>query len=42
MKKELEDYLYKNYPKLYTECGEKQPFALFGFECNDGWFRLIL
>jgi len=42
MKKELEDYLYKNYPKLYTECGEEQPFALFGFECNDGWFRLIL
>lgn len=42
MKPELEQYLIKKYPKIYTEIGSDQPFALFGFECNDGWFRLIL
>ena len=39
---ELQNYLIKKFPKLYTECGENHPFTLFGFECNDGWFRLIL
>ena len=38
----LEEYLKKKFPKLYTECGEQEPFTLFGFECDDGWFRLIL
>lgn len=42
MKLELESYLKNKYPKLYTDCGEQQPFTLFGFECNDGWFRLLL
>ena len=42
MRKELQDYLIKKYPKIYTEVGENEPFDLFGFECNDGWFRLIL
>ena len=42
MNANLENYLKKKFPKLYTECGDQQPFALFGFECNDGWFRLIL
>lgn len=39
---ELQNYLKKKFPKLYTECGEEHPFTQFGFECNDGWFRLIL
>lgn len=42
MKPELENYLKDKYPKLYTNCGEQQPYSLFGFECNDGWFRLLL
>lgn len=42
MKPELENYLKKKYPELYTNCGEQQPYTLFGFECNDGWFRLLL
>lgn len=42
MKSDLENYLKKKFPKLYTECGENEPFTLFGFECDDGWFRLLL
>jgi len=38
----LQEYLTKKFPKLYTKCGEQEPFTLFGFECDDGWFRLIL
>ena len=38
----LDQYLVKKFPKLYSECGDQEPFTLFGFECNDGWFRLIL
>ncbi len=33
----LEEYLKKKFPKLYTECGDQEPFTLFGFECNDGY-----
>lgn len=42
MNVKLNRYLVKKFPKLYTECGEQEPFTLFGFECDDGWFRLIL
>lgn len=42
MNKNLEKYLIKKFPKLYKDCGENEPFTLFGFECNDGWFRIIL
>jgi hypothetical protein len=42
MNSKLELYLKEKYPKLYTDCGEDEPFTLFGFECNDGWFRIIL
>jgi hypothetical protein len=42
MQTDLQAYFFKKFPKLYTECGENYPFTLFGFECNDGWFRLIL
>jgi len=42
MTTELEQYLIKKFPKMYTEIGDQEPFALFGFECGDGWFRIIL
>jgi hypothetical protein len=42
MRPELQNYLLKKFPKLYTDCGEQKPFTQFGFECDDGWFRLIL
>jgi hypothetical protein len=47
MKPEYESYLLKKFPKLYTGVDinnkdAKHPFELFGFECGDGWFRLIL
>jgi hypothetical protein len=42
MTAELEQYLIKKYPNLYTGIGEQEPFTLFGFECSDGWFRIIL
>ena len=37
----LQNYLKNKFPKLYTECGEQTTFTLVGFECDDGWFRLI-
>lgn len=42
MNPKLQNYLIKKFPNLYTECGSNHSFTLFGFECNDGWFRLIL
>lgn len=38
----LENYLKEKFPKLYTQCGQNEPFTLYGFECSDGWFRIIL
>lgn len=42
MKLELQEYLKNKFPKLYKDCDTDDPFTLFGFECGDGWFRLIL
>lgn len=42
MTTELEQYITKKFPKMYAELGEQEPFTLFGFECGDGWFRIIL
>lgn len=42
MTAELQNYLIKKFPKLYTDVKEPTPFKMFGFECGDGWFRLIL
>jgi hypothetical protein len=42
MNKELQSYLINKFPKLYTEGRENTPFSLFQFECDDGWFRIIL
>lgn len=42
MKKSLENYLIKKFPKLYDTSDSDRLFTQFGFECNDGWFRLLL
>jgi hypothetical protein len=42
MSPQLQSYLIKKFPKLYTEVDSNRPFALYQFECDDGWFRLIL
>lgn len=43
MRQELQEYLYKKFPEIYPKnCDHTSPFDLFGFECDDGWFRLIL
>jgi len=41
MTEEREEYLVKTFPKIYTNCGENNCYTLFGFECDDGWFRII-
>lgn len=42
MKPELEEYLFKNFPKLYTELEDNNSFTVCKFECEKGWFRIIL
>jgi hypothetical protein len=42
MTQELQDYLIKKFPKIYTDCPDDSSFKSYGFECGDGWFRLIL
>lgn len=42
MTQELEQYIIKRFPKMYAEVGDNEPLTLFGFECGDGWFRIIL
>ncbi len=41
----LENYLYTKYPKIFPKVEKtsdaSEPFELFGFECGDGWFRII-
>lgn len=37
MKEELQQKLYRDFPKLYG-CPDKQGFY---FECDDGWYELI-
>lgn len=32
--------LIKKYNHLFTR-GEMQPFAMFGFECGDGWYDIL-
>ena len=43
MNKKNTEHLFKSYPILYT--GKDQPITEnlmpFGFECGDGWFKLI-
>ena len=42
MNKELQSYLKTKFPKIYTECRDNTPYSLYGIECEDGWFRIIL
>jgi hypothetical protein len=42
MTKEREEYLQKTFPEIYTNCGENHPYTLFGFECDDGWFNILV
>lgn len=43
MRRELEEKLFKKYPKLF--CGKDKPITenlmFFGFECGDGWYWLV-
>ena len=41
MTSELEQYLINKFPKLY-DTKENSPFKLYGIECSDGWFKIIL
>ena len=43
MKQELEEQLYKKYPKLFAEAGlsPTQSCMAFGIECADGWFSIL-
>jgi hypothetical protein len=43
MRKELQNKLYKKYPKIFAQ--HKLPITQtamsFGFECGDGWYNII-
>lgn len=43
MKKELQDALYKKYPKLFVRRNKPITESLmpFGLECGEGWYTLI-
>lgn len=43
MKKELQDKLYKKYPKLFKQrkLNMTQTCMCWGIECNDGWYKLL-
>ena len=43
MKTELQEKLYKKYPKLFVQHTEspKATCMCWGFECGDGWYWLI-
>jgi hypothetical protein len=38
-KKSLE--LIEVYPEFFQDIHPQEPFALFGFECGEGWFNLL-
>ena len=38
----LQTYLIKKFPKLYIDNPDNKRSVDFYFECDDGWFRLIL
>lgn len=43
MKRELEDQLVRQYPKILQECrGDSRKTCMaYGIECSDGWFQLL-
>lgn len=34
------EYLYTKYSHLFTD-GEKEPVSMFGFECGNGWYKIL-
>lgn len=38
---ELQQTLLSRYPKFLRKSGDSRPFDERGFECKDGWFKLI-
>jgi hypothetical protein len=41
MDTELTEKLIKNHPTIFKCDTEKMPFAMFYFECDNGWFHLL-
>lgn len=43
MKKELQDKLYKKYPKIFVQkdLSMTQTAMCWGLSCNDGWYRIL-
>lgn len=43
MKQELQEKLFKKYPKIFAQkdLGPKQTAMCWGIECGDGWFWLL-
>ena len=43
MKQELQDKLYKNFPKLFAQkdMDMKETCMCWGFECGNGWFTIL-
>lgn len=42
MTENLEEKLIKNFPKIFSYKHTKnEPFGMWGFECDDGWYELI-
>ena len=39
----MKDYneIIKKYPLLFEDINELEPFAMFGFECRNGWYDII-
>jgi hypothetical protein len=39
----MKDYneIIKKYPLLFDNINELEPFAMFGFECREGWYDII-
>lgn len=41
MRPEKSKLLMEIFPKAFEDTHKEEPFALFGFECDDGWFDLL-
>ena len=41
MSPEKSQQLIDIYPELFSNPNPRMPFALFGFECEDGWFDIL-
>lgn len=41
MSPEKQKELIAIYPPIFTGLNELEPFALFGFQCDDGWFEIL-